>query len=61
MYIVDGLDKIHNKYKYNKIVAKWLVAHKIPILSKTDGYYFANTQRLRETLSNAPFYIKLIK
>jgi len=60
MYIVNP-EKIGNKVAYKGFVAKYILDHNIPILSKQGNiYYFSNTDVLKEVLFYAPDWIKLL-
>ncbi len=46
-------------FKCNKVIADWLVLHKIPILSIAGKiYYFHESVELEIALSKLPFYLK---
>jgi hypothetical protein len=53
---------LKNKFKCNKILAKYLESHGVPLLGmdKNGYYYFAKTNELMNTLKNAPLWRKLI-
>jgi hypothetical protein len=58
MYILNP-EKIDNKIRCNKLVAKYFLERNVPILGRDDKYYyFANSELFREILSFAPFWIK---
>lgn len=61
MYVVN-YECLDNILTCNKIVADYLIKHKIPLLSTKDGgiFIFSNTNGLQEVLEDAPFWIRLL-
>lgn len=60
--MITNPEILKNKFKCNKILADYLESHGIPLLGRNqDGYYyFAETDRLKDALKNAPLWRKLI-
>lgn len=60
MYILNHKVIINQKFKCRKAVANYLINNGVPLLSREDDlYYFADTDLLKNTLENAPLWIKL--
>jgi hypothetical protein len=60
MYI-KNINKFPNAelFKTNKIIADWLVMHKIPLLSISGkDFIFSCTAELEIALTKLPFYLK---
>jgi len=58
MYIINP-EKIDNKVKCNKIVAKYFLDKNVPLLSQQGNiYYFANSELFKDVSNSAPFWVK---
>lgn len=58
MYIINP-ESIKNKIKHKKKVAKYLINHNVPLLSKVgEDYYFADSESYHNALDNSPVWVK---
>ena len=59
MYI-ENIDDINNKIMCNEVFSKYLLKNGASLLGKKENiFYFSNTKRVKDLISNAPLNIKV--
>jgi hypothetical protein len=61
--MINNPEFIHNVYRCNSIVARYLIYNlHFPVLAiKNNVYYFINNQELKEKLKGLPLWLKIFK
>jgi len=61
MFVINP-SSLSNVFQTNsKIVKNYLIKNNIPLLSHDEGgFYFSQTDRLKQIISSSPFWIKIL-